>query len=220
MPIFIFQFIKINKLLLQQSSGQIALGYSRRVCSGAPKFVEPSLPRHAPINKPMRACTDRGQCACVQPLNRLCVSARAAKSSWTHKVCVLSTRLCAQLRGKGQARARIYAPRCALRGREASLWRVRASHRNPYSFSSFFFLCLSLLDEQYVIAVEKNRPMNFSKAFIVMHGREQEGMFNKLSFILLRDFGYRYKLYTRNCWNILCSHFVKYAWKKYFINIT
>lgn len=39
-------------------------------------------------------------------------------------------------------------------------------------------------------------------------------MFNKLSFILLRDFGYRYKLYTRNYWNILCSHFMKYAHEK------
>lgn len=49
--------------------------------SGAPKFVQPSLPRHAPINKRMRACTDRGDRACVQPPGWLCVSARAAKSS-------------------------------------------------------------------------------------------------------------------------------------------
>lgn len=168
----------------------------------------------------MRACTDRGQCACVQPLNRLCVSARAAKSSWTHKVCVLSVRLCAQLRVKGQACARIYAPHCVLRGREASLWRVRASHRNPYSFS-FFFLCLSLLNEQYVIAVEKNRPMNFSEAFIVMHGHSRRGYsINYRLFycvILVIDINY-----IRNYWNILCSHFVKYTllYKKYFINIS
>lgn len=71
-------------------------------------------------------------------------------------------------------RVHVYMRRAVLRGREASLWRVRASHRNPYSFS-FFFLCLSLLDEQYAIAVEKNRPMNFSKAFIVMHGRSRRG---------------------------------------------
>lgn len=60
-------------------------------------------------------------------------------------------------------------------GERLGLWRVRASHRNPYSFS-FFFLCPSLLAEQYAIAVEKqNRPMNFSEAFIVMHGHSRRG---------------------------------------------
>lgn len=84
---------------------------------------------------------------------------------------------------------------------------------------SFFFLCLSLLDEQYVIAVEKNRPMNFSEAFIVMHGHSRRGCsINYRLFycvILVIDISY-----TRNYWNILCPHFVKYAWKKYFINIS
>lgn len=113
----------------------------RRAYSGAPKFVEPSLPRHAPINKPMRACTDRGQCACVQPLNRLCVSARAAKSSWTHKVCVLSARLCAQLRGKGHKRVHVYMRRrCVLRGREARPLTSSCLAPQPI----FFFLLLSL----------------------------------------------------------------------------
>lgn len=60
-------------------------------------------------------------------------------------------------------------------GERLGLWRVRASHRNPYSFS-FFFLCPSFLAEQYAIAVEKqNRPMNFSEAFIVMHGHSRRG---------------------------------------------
>lgn len=159
--------------------------------------------------RPVRVC---------QPLNRLCVSARAAKSSWTHKVCVLSARLCAQLRGKGQARARIYAPRCVLRGREVSFDEF-VPRTATHILLSFFFLCLSLLDEQYVIAVEKNRPMNFSEAFIVMHGHSRRGCsINYRLFycvILVIDISY-----TRNYWNILCPHFVKYAWKKYFINIS
>lgn len=72
-----------------------------------------------------------------------------------------------------------------------------------------------------MIAVEKNRPMNFSEAFIVMHGHSRRGYsINYRLFycvILVIDINY-----IRNYWNILCSHFVKYTllYKKYFINIS
>lgn len=167
----------------------------------------------------MRACTDRGQCACVQPLNRLCVSARAAKSSWTHKVCVLSVRLCAQLRVRAK-RVHVYMRRTVCSAGEKLAFDEFVP-RTATHFFSFFFLCLSLLNEQYVIAVEKNRPMNFSEAFIVMHEHSRRGYsINYRLFycvILVIDINY-----IRNYWNILCSHFVKYTllYKKYFINIS
>lgn len=158
--------------------------------SGALKFVEPSLPRHAPINKRMRACTDRGDRVCVQPPGLLCVSARAAKSSWTRKVCVLPGRLCAQLRGKGRAyaaRARIYAPRCVLRGREASLWRVRASHRNSYFFLSssslFHFVCPIWTGNTLDCSKEEaNEFSKFCHSARLPLDVAVEGMSNKLSF--------------------------------------
>lgn len=161
--------------------------------------------------RPVRVCAAAESALCECTCRQKFVNAQGLRA--------IRSFVCTTTR-KGQACARIYAPHCVLRGREASLWRVRASHRNPYSFS-FFFLCLSLLNEQYVIAVEKNRPMNFSEAFIVMHGHSRRGYsINYRLFycvILVIDINY-----IRNYWNILCSHFVKYTllYKKYFINIS